>query len=90
LSEFAILERYEERMRRELVVQIESMTRRAVTSVAEAIRTEQEEREIRRRRTGQRLLTAAALVAANAFGLAVGAPDTGIVTAYGASVGIPD
>lgn len=94
LSEFAILERYEERMRRELVVQIESMTRRAVTSVAEAIRSEQEQRETRRRRTGQRLLAAAALVAAVAFGLAlgltVGAPDTGVVTAYDASVGIPD
>lgn len=37
LAEFAILERYEERMRRELITQIETTTRRAITAAVDVI-----------------------------------------------------
>jgi CheY-like chemotaxis protein len=94
LAEFAILERHEERMRRELAAHVEAMTRRAAGSFADAMQKEQARREARRRSAGRRWLATAALVAAVAFGLAlgmtVGAPETGVVTAYDASVGIPD
>jgi len=54
LSEFAIMERYEERMRRETMLCIDAMTRRAIASINRTIverQRYQEQRATRRKRT---------------------------------------
>ena len=52
LSEFAILERYEERMRRDTMLRIDAMTRRAIASIDRTVAEQQrlqEERDARRK-----------------------------------------
>lgn len=94
LAEFAILERHEERMRRELAAHVEAMTRRAASSFADAVQEAQVRREARRRSASRRWLAAAAVLAAVAFGMAlgltIGAPEPGVAMASGTYVGTPD
>ena len=64
LSEFAIMERYEERMRRDTMVRIDNMTKRAIESINRSLLEQQRvsaERVARRKRA--RIPTAAFVVA---------------------------
>jgi CheY-like chemotaxis protein len=72
LSEFAILERYEERMRRETMQRIDAMTRRALASIDHSISTQQrlhEEHQTRGRPTWRGMI---AFAIALGVGLAAG------------------
>ncbi len=72
LSEFAILERYEERMRRESMRRIDLMTERAVDAISQSL-TRQPAREKDTRVNGKPpAFRAAAIIAALCAGLALG------------------
>ena len=72
LAEFAILERYEERMRRELVAQIDTTTRRAIASALGPVQHNAVKRPALRPRSGKAYLRVAAFLLALAAGLALG------------------
>jgi hypothetical protein len=72
LSEFAIMERYEERMRRDTMVRIDNMTKRAIESINRSLLEQQRvsaERVARRKRAW---IPTAAFVVALGVGLLAG------------------
>ena len=72
LSEFAILERYEERMRLEAMRRIDEMTERAIGSITQAMEQHPWPGDVRRPARRPALLRAAFVVAALCIGLALG------------------
>jgi CheY-like chemotaxis protein len=69
LSEFAIMERYEERMRRDTMLRIDAMTKRAIASINRSIVEQQRIPEERAERRKRAWLPAAAFVIALGIGL---------------------
>jgi CheY-like chemotaxis protein len=72
LSEFAILERYEERMRLETTQRIEAITERAIESISRSLEPQSGSREGPRVADKRPVLRAAAIVAALGVGLVIG------------------
>ena len=70
LSEFAIMERYEERMRRDTMLRIDAMTKRAITSINRTIIEQQQVQEQRAEWRRRAWLPAVAFVFALTVGLA--------------------
>ena len=72
LSEFAIMERYEERMRREMMLRMDNMTKRAIASINRSVFEQQRTHTERAERRNRAWLPAAAFVIALSVGLAAG------------------
>ena len=72
LSEFAILERYEERMRREAMRRIDEMTERAISTISQSLAQRLAEKQGARANGSRPGLRAAAIMAALCAGLAIG------------------
>lgn len=72
LSEFAILERYEERMRRDTMLRIDAMTRRAIASIDRTMAEQQRLQEERRTRRKPAWRGVIAFVIALGLGLVAG------------------
>ena len=72
LSEFAILERYEERMRREAMRRIDEMTERAISTISQSLAHRSAEKQGARANGSRPGLRAAAIMAALCAGLAIG------------------
>ena len=69
LSEFAIMERYEERMRRDTMLRIDAMTKRAIASINRSMLGQQQIEIERAERRKHAWLPAAAVVVALTIGL---------------------
>jgi CheY-like chemotaxis protein len=69
LSEFAIMERYEERMRRDTMLRIDAMTKRAIASINRSMLGQQQIEIDRAERRKHAWLPAAAFVVALSIGL---------------------
>jgi CheY-like chemotaxis protein len=69
LSEFAIMERYEERMRRDTMLRIDVMTKRAIASINSSMLEQQRIRKEQAERRKHAWLPAAAVVVALTIGL---------------------
>ena len=72
LSEFAIMERYEERMRRDTMVRIDNMTKRAIASINRSLLEQQRVNAERVERRKRAWIPTAAFVVALGVGLVAG------------------
>jgi CheY-like chemotaxis protein len=72
LSEFAIMERYEERMRRDTMLRIDNMTKQAIASINRSILERERMQEQRAESRKRAWLPAAGFIVALSIGLAAG------------------
>jgi CheY-like chemotaxis protein len=72
LSEFAIMERYEERMRRDTMLRIDNMTKQAIASINRSILEQERMHEQRAEPRKRAWLPAAGFIIALSIGLAAG------------------